>query len=463
MRDWLVTALAEYAVDTTMQIDDRVLDESQRRLIDSVAVAVAAFDSDGPIAVRRAAAASPVPDGSAVWGSTIRTSLEWAVVANCAAVRYLDYNDAYFGTASGTHPSDMIAGLLAVGEVYGSSGRDVLEAIAIGYEVAIASADGLGARDRGWDHVNFTAMGACCAAGRLMGLSADALADALSIAVVSHAAMGQTREGDLSMWKGLAAPDAVRHAVYACRLAEGGVEGPAEPFCGEEGYISLVLGGEIVSRAAFADIEAKRPPSRILETHIKAWPMGIVSQSGVDAALRVYARLDGSEAIESIRVTTFQAAIDRNGSPEKWRPMTRETADHSLPYGVSTALLDGFVDASSFALDKVRDPKIHRFMADKVRIEAGPDFTARYPDAFPTRVEVTTASGQVLVEEVEHHRGHARSPLSDADLDAKFDGLTDVVLGTAAAKEILAVLRVFHEAPTVHHIGRLLATAREST
>ena len=291
MRDWLVTALADYALMPMDGVDARVLDEASRRLVDSVGVAVGAFDAVGPMAVRAAARATPVPDGSPVWGSSIRTSLEMAVLANCAAVRYLDYNDAYFGSASGTHPSDMIAGLVSVAELYGSSGRALLESIAIGYEVAVSSSDALGARDRGWDHVNFTALGACCAAGRLMGLSDEKLANALSITVVSHAAMGQTREGDLSMWKGLAAPDAVRHAVYACRLAEAGVEGPDEPFEGVEGFLNLVRGGKYADRDALAAIERRELPTRILETHIKAWPMGIVSQSGVDAALRIHARL----------------------------------------------------------------------------------------------------------------------------------------------------------------------------
>jgi 2-methylcitrate dehydratase len=456
MHDWLVTTLVDYVRAPMDRIDESVLAEARRRLIDSIGVAVAAFDASGPIAVREAAAATPVPDGSRVWGSTTRTSLEMAVLANCAAVRYLDYNDAYFGEASGTHPSDMIPGLLAVAELYRSSGRALLEAIALGYEVAVSSADGLGAREFGWDHVNFTAIGACCAAGRLMGLSRESLADALSITVVSHAAMGQTREGDLSMWKGLAAPDAVRHAVYACRLAEAGVQGPHEPFEGKEGFVKLIRGGEYADRDAFSAIKRGDPPVRILDTHVKAWPMGIVSQSGVDAALRIHARLADPNEIEDVEIATFKAAIDRNASTEKWRPTTRETADHSLPYGVSMALLEGRVDAASFALERVRDQSMHQFMAQRVRLVEDPRLTSGYPEGFPTRVTVQTRSGEKLVEEVTHYRGHARNPLDDSDLDSKFTGLVRDVLGTAPTSALLAELRGIGDSPTVDHIGEML-------
>ena len=376
-------------------------------------------------------------------------------------MRYLDYNDAYFGSASGTHPSDMIAGLVAVAELYGPSGRALLESIAIGYEVAVSSSDALGARDRGWDHVNFTALGACCAAGRLMGLSHEKLADALSITVVSHAAMGQTREGDLSMWKGLAAPDAVRHAVYACRLAEAGVEGPHEPFEGKEGFLNLVRGGQYADRDALAAIERREPPTRILETHIKAWPMGIVSQSGVDAALRIHARLPrsgdtGDVDIQDIEIATFGEAIARNASPEKWRPTTRETADHSLPYGVSMALLEGRLDAASFAIERVLDESMHRFM-QRVRVIEEPELTAGYPAAFPTRVTVRTGAGETFVEEVMHYRGHALNPLNDADLDAKFNAIVTETFGAARTSELLGVLRAIGDAPKVDHIAQLLA------
>jgi len=455
MRDGLTEALTRYARMSWPELPGAALDAARDRLIDSVGVAVGAFASDGPTAVRRVAAATPVVGGARVWGTGIRTSLELATLANGAAVRYLDYNDAYFGVDS-THPSDIIAGLVAVAEQHGATGQELLEAIAVGYEVAVTAADGFGARVRGWDHVNGTALGAVCGAGRLMRLSAEQLADAIGIVVVSHAAMGQSREGELSMWKGLAAPDAVQHAVYACRLAEAGVRGPHEPFDGRRGFVNLVLGGAYVDRAAFGRIEQGLPPSRIVDTHIKAWPLGIVAQSGVDAALRIHPRLTGLERIASVEIEAFSVAVEVMGSPEKWRPMTRETADHSMVYVVATALRDGRVDAASFDVERVVDPALHAFLAERVRFTEDPALSEGYPEGFPTRVRVRTTSGDTFEEEVRYFRGHARNPLGPEELAEKFRAVVDPVLGAARASSLLDVLRGIGSAPDVRGIADAL-------
>lgn len=454
-RDWLVTALADYALMPLDDLADEVVAESRRRLVDSLGVAMGALNEPGSVAVRRYASSSATLDGSRIWGSEIKTTPELAALTNGTAVRYLDYNDAYFSVDS-THPSDMIAGLIAVAEAAGSTGRDLVEAIALGYEVAVATADGFGARARGWDHVNGTALGACCAAGRLMRLSREQLADAIGITVVSHVAMGQTRDGDLSMWKGIAAPDAVHHAVYACRMAEAGVHGPHQPFAGRRGFINVVLGGEMVSRAAFGRVEAKELPNRILDTHIKAWPVGIVAQAAADAALLIHERLPAQDEITSVEIDVFELAVEVMGSPEKWRPRTRETADHSMPFIVATALRDGRVDVASFADDKVRSETMHQFLGDRVRMAADAELTKGYPDGFPTRVTVQTRSGRTFVEEVSHPRGHARNQLSDSGLDEKFLAQATAPLGDEAATELLTALRAIDETHGVGKIGELV-------
>lgn len=455
--DWLKSTLASYSL-AAFDVTGVVLSEASRRVVDSVGVALGALDHAGPVAIRRYISGSGASGDAVVWGSSRRAPLESAVLANCAAVRYLDYNDSYFAEASGSHPSDMIPGLMAIADSRGASGRALLEAIAVGYEIAVSCADGIGARRKGWDHVNQTGIGACCALGRLLGLSPEQLGHALGIVVVSHAAMGQTREGHLSMWKGLAAADAVRHAVYACLLAEAGVEGPDEPFSGERGYLSLILGGEYVDKSAFEAIAVGKAPARILETHIKAWPIGVVSQSGVDAALRLALRLDGLDQVESVEVETFRAAIERNGSPEKWRPMTRETADHSLPFGVVTALRDGRVNPASFEESKVQSEVTHQFMLDRVTLMENPEFTGQYPEAFPTRVTVRTRSGDVLVEEVVYPRGHARNPLSEEALDAKFTDLVAPVLGADRSAELLTASRALGNLESLESFSELMGT-----
>ncbi|HVR33087.1 MAG TPA: MmgE/PrpD family protein [Acidimicrobiia bacterium] len=457
--DWVTSTLATYALRPMADVSDEATAEAIRRVIDSVAVGVAALPEPGPAAVRKYAETTGEAGDSFLWGSGATTGLEAAILANCAAVRYLDFNDAYFGDASGTHPSDMIPALMLVADRYEANGRVLLDAILVGYEIAIRAADGLGARRRGWDHVNMTALGACAAAGRLMRLDPERLGHALAIAVVSHAAMGETREGHLSMWKGLAAADAVRHAVYACRLAESGVEGPAHPFLGDRGFLKLLLAGQFVDEGALRQLADSPAPLRILDTHIKAWPIGIVSQSGVDAALDISRSISGLEDIDAVVIETYRAAIDRNGSPEKWRPMTRETADHSLPYGVATALRDGRVDSASFDEQQVRSEAMHRFLAERVTLVEDPDLTAGYPEAFPTRVRVRTREGRELVSEVSYPRGHAKNPLSEGDLAAKYDSLVAGALSPDDARSLYARIVNLADEPDVLPINELLRKA----
>jgi 2-methylcitrate dehydratase len=289
-----------------------------------------------------------------------------------------------------------------------------------------------------------------------MGLTEAQLRNAIGIAVVSHAAMGETREGHLTMWKGLAAGDAVKHAVYACRLAESGVEGPAEPFLGEKGYLNLLLKGEFADVNAFSGMREASSPRRILDTHIKAWPIGVVSQSGVDAALQISTSLDNFDDIELVEIETFKAAIQRNGSPEKWRPMTRETADHSLPFGVATALRDRHVNSASFDDDKVRSPVMHQFLAERVRLTEDPELTAGYPEGFPTRVTVRTRSGDVLVQEVTYPRGHARNPLNDIDLSEKFRTLASRMMSEDRYETLRSVILDIETATELIPLGELL-------
>jgi 2-methylcitrate dehydratase len=462
VHDWVTSTFAAYALRPLDDARPEVVSEAKRRIVDSVGVAVGALGAPGPTAVRRYVQLSSPVGRSAVWGSAERSALEPAILANCAAVRYLDYNDAYFGEASGSHPSDMIPALIAVAEECRASGRALVESILIGYEVAVVAADGLGARRNGWDHVNLTMIGACAAAGRLMGLSHLQLCHALGIAVVSHMATGESRQGQLSMWKGLAAADAVRHAVYSCALAEAGVEGPQHPFLGDRGYVRLALGGVLADAEAVGGLQAMAPPERILQTHIKAWPIGVVSQSGVDAALRVSSSIEFAD-IERVEIETFKAAIDRNGSAEKFRPTTRETADHSLPFGVATALRDRRVDSASFDDENVRSPAMHRFLAERVHLHEDPALTAGYPDGFPTRISVHTRGGAAFVEEVTYPRGHAKNPLSDDELIAKYDTLTSAALGPESARELRRLIMAMDTAGDVGAIGRHLQSAAVET
>ncbi len=413
---------AEYAAGVQGEdLPAETVHEVKRRLLDTVGVALAAFHEDAPRTVRAYAQQFRLgAKGATLWGTRERTTPEMAGLANGVLVRYLDYNDAYISREP-VHPSDTIAPLWALADWLGLPPRDLLTAVAVAYEIAICLCDAGEMRRRGWDHVNYITIATAAAAGRLLGLSAEGVAQAVALAVVPHAAMRQTRVGELSMWKAAAAANAGRHGVFGALLAAQGMSGPFQPFVGEMGFIRHLLGGEPFAEEPLRPLTAGRPPMRILESHLKYWPVEGNTQGAVAAALLLHEALRDPGAIEAVRIDTFQTAYEITArDPEKWAPRTRETADHSLPYVVAVALLDGRVDRQSFVRERLDDPRI-RSLIQRTRVEVDPEFNRIFPKGgYPGRVRVRTRTGQEHVQEVHAPKGHAANPMSDQEVVEKF-------------------------------------------
>ncbi|HET9724031.1 MAG TPA: MmgE/PrpD family protein [Actinomycetota bacterium] len=419
LADRISSILARYASDVAADgLGPQTDHEVRRRLLDALGVGVAGLDEAVAVAARRYAGASA--GLATVWGTEVRASVEAAGFANGVAVRCLDFNDTYLSLEP-LHPSDTIAALLALAEERGLGARALLEAIAIAYEVGVTLCDAMSLRARGWDHVNVTGIATACGAGHLVGMPTGRLEHAVALAAVPHAAMRETRTGELSMWKGAAAAHAARLGVSAALLADAGMTGPARPFEGRMGFVRQLLGEAGLDVSALGRLEALEEPRRILDTHVKWWPVEYHAQSAVDAALAVRRDLgDDPSGIASVRVETFRAAHEIiAGDPEKWDPHTRETADHSLPFIVCAALQDGNVTRRTFELERIRSPDTLALLA-RTTVGADNALTAGYPSGIPNRLVVTTTEGATYTREVTYPRGHARNPMTDDELTAKY-------------------------------------------
>ncbi len=138
--------------------------------------------------------------------------------------------------------------------------------------------------------------------------------------------------------------------------------------------------------------------------------------------------------------------------PEKWHPKTRETADHSLPYCVAAALLDGEVGLQQFDPEHVSDPKLHSFM-QRIQVVTDPELSAAYPEAIANTVEVTIG-GKVYSKRVDHPRGHPKNRMSDTEIEAKFRLLAESLL---SKKQIQTTLDRLWNLEKEKSIGALLA------
>jgi 2-methylcitrate dehydratase len=258
-------------------------------------------------------------------------------------------------------------------------------------------------------------------------------AHALGMAGVANTALRQTRAGELSEWKGCAFANAARNGVFAALLAAEGMSGPAPIFEGDVGIMKLLTGP-----FELAPLGGQGRPFMITGTYIKFWPAEYHSQSAIDAAFQLRPEVGDMKAVTSIDIHTFDAAVDIIGKdPEKWRPRTRETADHSLPYCTAVALADGDVTLAQFAPERFTDAALLDLVA-KVKVHRDAALSARYPRGIPNRITITLKDGRKLVREVEFPRGHAGNPMTDAEVEHKFRTLVVPRYGAERAQRMLA-------------------------
>lgn len=432
--DRISRTLAQYAVAIDFdKISADVVHEVKRRLLDSLAVAFAAFNSEPVVLARRAVSRYQVDNGARVLGTRYRALPELAAFVDGVMIRYHDFNDTYLSKEP-LHPSDMIAAALSLGDALNSDGKSVIAAIAVGYEAAVSLCDAASLRRHGWDHVNYLGIGSVLVSSKLMGLDETQIQHALAIYAVPHAAMRQTRVGELSMWKGAAAANSTRNAVFATMLAAEGFTGPFKPFEGEMGFIKQLLGGEF-SYEPLGDMERLAPPRRILDTYIKPYPVEYHAQTAVEAALKLRDRVR-VEDVEKITIETFQAAYDIIGpkDPEKWDPHTKETADHSIMWITAAALLWGPIKIEHY--ERIRDPAVLSLMK-KIEVKVDPELDKMYPRAHPNRITVLTKGGSRYTEQVDYAKGHPKNPMSDQELEMKFKENTNRVLPSQIQKRII--------------------------
>lgn len=412
----LADRLAAYAHALRYEdIDPLTVEAVKVHLIDALGCGLAGFDA-GPVRMCREIALADGIGRATVLGSGRRTSPELAAFANGVAIRYEDFNDVYVGREPG-HPSDNITACLAVGETEGASGRDLITAITLAYEIDCRLLDAAEVTGRGWDHPVYSLPAAALSAGWLMRLTPEALTQSVNIAVNGHIAMNQTRVQTLSDWKGVADADATRNGVFAARLARAGLTGPAPIFEGRAGFFRQVSGPFTVDVAAFGGLGK---PFRITRCGIKPYPAQVYCLTAIPAGIAVAAEAGGVDRISTLRIdTTHLGYVTAGRDPEKWRPETRDTADHSLPYITARAMFDGAITNESYASEKLHNPRLRDFMS-RISVAEDPALTAMQPDAVPNRITATLADGRTISRQVDDVPGFVARPMTRNDVERKF-------------------------------------------
>jgi len=450
MADRILKHLCDYALKLSYRdLPQEVIRRAKHIVMDTVGCALGGAESP-PAKIARAAASeitSSVP--STVMISGQKTSPDLAAFANGVMIRYLDFNDTYAGSPT-CHPSDLLAPVLAVVDAKNGDGKDVIVGMVLGYEVLCGLIDA-GANERGgiWDQSTYGVIAAAVAAAKLFGHTREQMTNAISLAATSHISLEQIRRGQISHWKGCALANASRNAVFCAMLAGKGMTGPEEVFEGKAGFFnSTGIRFEIRPFADSADAY------RIMKARVKAFPSGYFSQSAIEAILNLRLQIADLDAIKEIRLQTFPAGYEVMGSGEaNWRPETRESADHSLPFVMAVALMEGGVEIRHYDQMYYKRSDVRALM-QKIKVRIGEEPVAAWPEVPLNIVDVELKSGKVLSTKVAYHLGHFKRLMTDEEQERKFRPLAEPLLPKQQIDDLLACLRRLDE---VERIGELIA------
>ena len=414
-----VEQLAAFVVRMTYEdLSEEARQQLKIRILDALGCAIGALEGP-PIKMLRAQLEDfgGRPLVTLIGGG--KSAPDRAALYNSALVRYLDYNDSYIAPKETCHPSDNLGAVLAASEYAHKSGREFLTALALAYQVQCRLSDVAPVRAKGFDHTTQGAYAVAAGVSKALGLDQGRVANAVAISGTAYNALRVTRTGSLSNWKGLAYPDTAFGATHATFLAMRGITGPLEVFEGNKGLMDAITGRFELDWTR-ENLEAVR------RTSVKKYNAEFHSQSALEGLLELRAAHHlRPEEIESISIDIFDVAYHIIGGGEegdKQQVRTKEEADHSLPYMVAVALLDGDVSPAQYAPQRIVREDVQSLLR-RVAIRPDEALSNRFPAEMPCLIQITLKDGRKLSIEKQDYEGFYTHPMAWEKVVAKFERL----------------------------------------
>jgi 2-methylcitrate dehydratase len=273
------------------------------------------------------------------------------------------------------------------------------------------------------------------------------------------------KRGDLSMWKRFNAADAVRNSLQACLLAQVGVEAAVRPFVGKCGFMQKMNMKDDPLPVLGERLNPRIPLRRVDEAFMKRWPVGSVAQSAIQAAIQARSQIKDISRIKQIRVFAEEGAYDHlvKIRQDPWHPISRETADHSLPYIVAAAVLDGTIRVNSFTPKVVLKPERQAFIKKVTcapALELGSHAMGKHKRVelgYLSRVEIELNDGAVVRGDARPFPGHHKNPFTDADLNEKLRENVEPIAGAQRAARLTQLLWSVDKIKSTRELTKLLA------
>ncbi|MEM3484316.1 MAG: MmgE/PrpD family protein [Candidatus Bathyarchaeia archaeon] len=419
--------LAEYVIGFTFsEVPEEVVKQAKKVVLDTIGCAIGAYESKARRILEDYTLELGAKGESTLIGSGFRTSCELASLVNGAAVRYLDFNDTAYIVKDGIyrtgyHPSEIIPPILAVAESTHRSGEEVLACIILGYNLSISfleAVTGEGLEKSGWNGDLRGAYIVPLVVGKLLGLSKTELINAVGISASCQAVLGilDSPGEEYTMTKNVRFPFMACRGIKAARLAKKGFTGPVTIFEGKNGFLETIMRGQY-------DLERVVPEKgrfAIMETCLKSIIADYSSHGHLWATLELVKEHDlKPEEIKEVKIVTSKRCAEHTGDPVKKYPRNKETADHSSYFLTAVAIADREIGPDQFKEEKFTDPKILALI-DKVTIVGDSSLDRVRPAGVS---EIITHDGRRFAKRVDYPRGHAKNPMSDEEVIAKFKSM----------------------------------------
>ena len=434
MSDTITATMARWASELRFEdLSDEAVHEARRYLLDSVGCALGGYlQHDCKIALE-VLGAHAGSGSCTVVGTGRKMDPINASLLNALMVRVMDYNDIYW-KQDPSHPSDIIPAALACGELRGLDGKELVVGIVLGHEFEqrLCEAAFPGIRERGWHHATLTAFASPIVAGRMLGLGWKEIQHAIGISASRHATLGAVTAGKLTMMKNTVDPMATQSGVIAALLAEKGYTGPEHIVDGKEGLVHC-FGPEWKLEIL---TDGLGDSWRITQCGMKAYPTEALTHAPISCVLDLMKDNDlAPDQVEKVHIRSLARAADILADPSKYDPRSKETADHSLPYVIAAAVAERQVTPLQFTDEKIMDPTI-RAQLNKVEVVADPEIEKLFPELQRVIVTIKTTDGRELTKQVDYPKGDPRNPLTDQEVEEKFDALAEPVVGKAGLQPI---------------------------
>lgn len=420
--------LARFVAETPAAgIPEAVLHQGKRCIINAIAVALHATQDPAQQMLLNVLAAEGGAKRASVLGGTFKTSLQNAALVNGLLMHLDDFDDTFFPTV--LHPSaPTIPAALALAELGQRGGQDFLVASILGLEASCRAALAIqGVRHGAVWHMTGTAgvFGSAAAAGRLLGLKADTMAIAFSLAGTQASGL---RETFGTMTKAFHPARAAQSGVLAALLAQQGFTSASTIIEGRHGFIAAFApdDGDV---ACVSDGLGER--WEVMNNAPKPYASAILSHPLIDAMLAFRRKGVLPEQVVSIRGRVNPLTIKLESRPD---PQTGLEGRLSFQHAMTMALVDGLCLPAQFTDERVCDPRV---VALRSKIQVAADESIAQDQC---ELTLNLADGRSHVERVAHATGSPDNPVTDAQLERKFRELAGTVLPKARVRRLLATL-----------------------